>query len=194
MSTTVVVGRIGKAHGLKGELSVEPRTDEPDRRFADGAALTTEAPNDGPPHGPDRPATLTIKATRWHQSRLLVTFEEVADRNQADAVRGLVLLATIDEDETPEDPEEFYDHQLVGLDVVTSDGRTVGRLTEVIHGSAQDLLSITGEDGREVLVPFVKALVPAVDVPHRRIVVEDQPGLLAPTVEDKAVEDEAGGD
>jgi 16S rRNA processing protein RimM len=192
MSTTVVVGRIGKAHGLKGELSVEPRTDEPDRRFADGAVLTTETPSGGPPHGPGRPKALTVTATRWHQSRLLVTFEQIADRNQADAARGLILLATIDEGESPEDPEEYYDHQLVGLEVVTTDGRNVGRLAAVIHGYAQDLLSITDEHGREVLVPFVRALVPTVDVPHGKIVVEDRPGLLAPA-DNEAIEDEAGG-
>ena len=81
-TTEVVVGRIGKAHGLKGEVSVELRTDEPERRFADGVVLRTEAPRGGVPHGPGRPMALTVSVTRWHQSRLLVTFEEVAGRNQ----------------------------------------------------------------------------------------------------------------
>jgi 16S rRNA processing protein RimM len=86
--TEVVVGRIGKAHGIKGEVSVELRTDEPERRFGEGAVLRTQAPQGGQPHGPDRPAALTVRGTRWHQSRLLVTFEEVRDRNAAEAVRG----------------------------------------------------------------------------------------------------------
>jgi 16S rRNA processing protein RimM len=187
-STEVVVGRIGKAHGIRGEVSVEPRTDEPDRRFAPGAVLSTRTPRGGEPHGPGRPAALTVRATRWHQSRLLVTFEEITDRNQAEAARGLVLEVEVDPEETPEDPEEFYDHQLVGCVVVTTGGRPVGELREIVHGSAQDLLSIRGENGGEILVPFVSALVPVVDVPGRRIVVEDVPGLVSP-----AVEDEEGG-
>jgi 16S rRNA processing protein RimM len=184
-STEVVVGRIGRPHGVKGELSVEPRTDEPERRFTDGAVLVTEAPRGGAPHGAGRPETLTVTATRWHQSRLLVTFAEVTDRNQAEAVRGLILLATVDGTEAPADPEEYYDHQLVGLTVVTTDGVEVGELAEVVHGSAQDLLSIRAADGRDVLVPFVAQLVPTVDVPGRRIVVEDRPGLLGPVAEDE---------
>ena len=189
MSTIdVVVGRIGKAHGIKGELSVELRTDEPERRFAVGTVLATEAPGGGAPHGPGRPQALTVHATRWHQSRLLVTFTEIKDRNQAEAVRGLLLVATVDAAQLPDDPDEFYDHQLVGLQVVTTDGRPVGELAEVLHSSAQELLSIRAEDGREILVPFVAQLVPTVDVPGGRIVVEDQPGLLTP-----AVDDEEGG-
>jgi len=191
-STEVVVGRIGRAHGIKGEVSVEPRTDEPDRRFAVGAVLATEAPRGGAPHGPGRPAALTIRAVRWHQSRLLVTFEEITDRNQAEAARGLVLLATIDAEEVPEDPEEFYDHQLVGLRVVTTDGDDVGELAEVAHGSAQDLLVVRTGDGREVLVPFVSALVPVVDVRAGRIEVADRPGLITPLEEEAAAEHEGG--
>jgi len=183
-TTQVVVGRIGRAHGLKGEVSIEPRTDEPERRFAEGSVLAVENPMGGPPHGADRPTALTVKATRWHQSRLLVTFEEVQDRNQAEAVRGLVVVATIDASDTPEDPDEFYDHQLVGLNVLTTSGQEVGEVAEVVHSSAQDLLSIRAVDGREILVPFVAQLVPQVDVPGGRIVVEDLPGLLNPGTED----------
>jgi len=186
--TEVVVGRIGKPHGIKGEVTVELRTDEPDRRFADGAELTTQTPQGTAPHGPNRPRSLTVRSTRWHQSRLLVTFEEVADRNVAEAVRGLLLAVEVDPDEKPEDPEEFYDHQLVGLRVVTSDGAEVGELAEIVHGSAQDLLSVKAPDGREILVPFVSELVPEVDVAGGRVVVRDLPGLLTP-----AVEDEEGG-
>lgn len=193
MSTTeVVVGRIGKAHGIKGEVSVEPRTDEPERRFAVGAVLATETPRGAPPHGPDRPRKLTVRATRWHQSRLLVTFEEVADRTRAEAVRGLFLVTEVDEDETPDDPEEYYDHQLVGLRVFTADdGEPVGEVTEVVHGTAQDLLSVRTSDGREVLVPFVVPLVPLVDVRGKRVVVADRPGLLTPVTDQ---EPEPGGE
>ncbi|HZJ06097.1 MAG TPA: ribosome maturation factor RimM [Nocardioidaceae bacterium] len=190
MSTTeVVVGRIGKAHGLKGEVSVELRTDEPDRRFAANASLVTQTPRGGTPDSSEQPSRLTVTCTRWHQSRLLVTFAEVADRNRAESVRGLLLLTDVDSAETPEDPEEFYDHQLVGSTVVTADGEPVGELTELVHSSAQDLLSVRAADGREILIPFVAQLVPRVDVPNKRIVVEDVPGLLYPAIEDE----ESGG-
>jgi 16S rRNA processing protein RimM len=171
---TIVVGRIGKPHGIKGEVSVEPRTDEPDRRFADGAVLKTE--NKRP--GATGPGHLTVASTKWHSGRLLVRFEEIADRNAAEEARGTVLSIDFDPDERPEDPEEFYDHQLIGLAVVTTDGRPVGELREIVHGSAQDLLVITAE-GPDVLVPFVSELVPEVDVAGGRIVVEDRPGLLS---------------
>ncbi|MCW2752681.1 MAG: rimM [Marmoricola sp.] len=171
---TIVVGRIGRPHGIKGEVSVEPRTDEPDRRFADGEVLKSANKRPGAPG----PAHLTVAGSRWHSGRLLVRFEEIADRNAAEEARGTTLSIALDPDERPEDPEEYYDHQLVGLAVVTTDGRPVGTLREIVHGSAQDLLVITA-DGPDVLVPFVSQLVPQVDVPGGRIVVEDRPGLLS---------------
>lgn len=115
-------------------------------------------------------------------------FTEIKDRTGAEAARGLILHTEVDADETPEDPEEFYDHQLVGLAVVTAAGDPVGELVEVVHGTAQDLLSVRARDGREILVPFVSELVPTVDLDGGQIVVEDRPGLLAP-----AVENEEGG-
>jgi 16S rRNA processing protein RimM len=159
---------------------VEPRTDEPERRFADGAVLRTRTPSGSAPSGPDRPASLTVERTRWHQSRLLVTFAELADRTAAEAVRGLTLVTDVDATETPEDPEEYYDHQLVGLAVVTTDGAAVGEVVEVLHGAGQDLLSVRTAEGREVLVPFVTALVPVVDVDAGRVEVADRPGLITP--------------
>ena len=160
-----MVGRIGRAHGLKGEVFVEPRTDEPERRFAAGQVLATGA------------ASLTVAASRTHSGRLVVQFEEIADRTAAEASRGTELTCRVDPDELPEDPDEFYDHQLAGLRVETTDGDTVGELERVLHGAAQDLLVIRTPD-REVLFPFVSALVPEVDVPGGRIVIDDKPGLL----------------
>ena len=170
----LVVGRIGKAHGLRGEVSVEPRTDEPERRFAVGARLGVESKRPGSLEA----ATLTVARTRWHSGRLLVTFEEIADRNAAEDARGTVLVVPVDPDERPEDPEEFYDHQLVGLAVVTTAGEPLGKLTEVVHGAAQDLLVVSSGD-REVLVPFVSELVPEVDLTAGRVVVDDRPGLFS---------------
>jgi 16S rRNA processing protein RimM len=170
----LVVGRIGKPHGLKGEVSVEPRTDEPDRRFAVGARLRVERNRPGSRDD----AAFTVAGTRWHSGRLLVTFEEISDRNAAEDARGTLLVVPVDPDETPADPEEFYDHQLVGLSVVTTTGDVVGQLTEVVHGAAQDLLVVAVGD-REVLVPFVAELVPEVDLSGGRVVVDDRPGLFA---------------
>lgn len=178
MSTEVVVGRIGKAHGIRGEVSVEPRTDEPDRRFALGAALAAARPN-----GADS-QTLTVKATRWHQDRLLVVFAELPDRNAAEAARGLVLRVAVDPDDSPDDPEEYYDHQLLGLSAFTTHGEAVGVVTEVIHTAGQDLLAIQTADG-ESLVPFVRALVPVVDLAARRLEIADRPGLLTPLPDDE---------
>jgi len=176
----VVIGRIGKPHGIRGEVTLDVRTDEPERRFAPGTTLRAEAPA-----GADRrPSSLTVARARWHQSTLLVTFEELADRNAAEAARGTVLHATIAHDETPEDPEEYYDHQLVGLDVVDLDGSPLGTVKALVHGSAQDLLTVRTPDGRDTLVPFVSALVPEVDLTAGRIVVADRPGLVSPFPDD----------
>jgi 16S rRNA processing protein RimM len=177
-TTEVVVGRIGKPHGIRGELSVEVRTDEPERRFADGAVLATQTPQGTPPRGPGRPTALTVRTSRRHQSRLLVTFEEIAGRTQAEAVRGLMLVAAIDADESPEAADEFYDHQLLGLAVVTEDGARIGELAEIVHGAAQDLLVVRTAAGLEVLVPFVSEIVPRVDLAAGIVEVADRPGLL----------------
>ena len=178
-SIEVLVGRIGKPHGVRGHVTVDVRTDEPERRFAAGARLKAV-----PPKGSalDLDA-LTVEATRWHQGVLHVLFEEVADRNGAEAVRGVLLYAHLDAEARPEDPEEFYDHQLVGLAVYDTDGALRGEVTGLVHGGAQDLLSIKTPTRRDVLVPFVTALVPEVDLEGRRIVVADRPGLLEPVDE-----------
>lgn len=189
----VVVGRIGKPHGVKGEVSVELRTDEPERRFAGETVLATQQPPGTVSQPPAHPSSLTVRATRWHQSRLLVTFAEVTDRTSAEAARGLLLVATVDLDDSPEDPEEFYDHQLIGFRVVTSEGEPVGELCEILHRPGQDLLGVRAADGRELLVPFVSQLVPEVDVPNGQIVVRDLPGLLTPRGEDPPGEGEESG-
>jgi 16S rRNA processing protein RimM len=182
----VVVGRLGRPHGVRGELTVELRTDEPERRFADGAVLAVRRPT-GRAAGSGASARherLTVAGTRWHQDRLLVSFEEIPDRNAAEAARGLLLVVTVDPGERPEDPEEFYDHQLVGLAVVTLDGRAEGTVVEVLHAGAQDLLVVRREGRDDALVPFVSALVPEVDLAAGRVVVADRPGLLEPLPDD----------
>ncbi|GAA2147692.1 ribosome maturation factor RimM [Nocardioides koreensis] len=180
-SIEVVVGRIGKPHGVRGEVTLDVRTDEPERRFVTGAVLRAE-----PPRGSATAlSSVTVARARWHQTTLLVTFEEIGDRNAAEAARGLVLHATIPADESPEDPDEFYDHQLVGLAAYDLDGAALGEVSGLVHGGAQDLLTIRTPDGRDALVPFVKALVPEVDLVARRVVVADRPGLVTPLPEDE---------
>ncbi len=171
----VVVGRIGKPHGLRGEVTVEVRTDEPERRFVAGSTVTAQPPR-GSASGL---SSLEIVSVRWHQTTLLVKFAEIPDRTAAEGARGTLLLAHLEPSESPEDPEEFYDHQLVGLSAVDLEGRVIGTVTGVVHG-AQDLLEVEATDGRPTLVPFVSALVPEVDVPGGRVVVADRPGLVAP--------------
>ncbi|MCW2793215.1 MAG: rimM [Nocardioides sp.] len=176
----VVVGRIGKPHGVRGEVTVDVRSDEPDRRFAVGNVLRAEAPR-----GSASPLTsMRVVRVRWHQTTLLVTFAELTDRTTAEAARGIVLHATVPADETPEDPDEFYDHHLVGLAAYDVDGTHLGEVTALVHGGAQDLLTVKALDGRNTLVPFVKALVPEVDLAGGRVVIADRPGLVTPLPED----------
>ncbi|MFI6582127.1 ribosome maturation factor RimM [Embleya sp. NPDC050493] len=165
----LVVGRIGKAHGIKGQVTVEVRTDEPELRLAPGAVLMTDPPSVGP---------LTIADGRVHSGRLLLTIEGVTTRSGAEALRNTLLIAEIDPEELPEDPEEYYDHQLIGLDVVTADGEAVGELTEVVHLPSQDLLLVRRSDGREVMIPFVHQIVPEIDLENQRAVITPPPGLL----------------
>ncbi|WP_028645354.1 ribosome maturation factor RimM [Nocardioides sp. URHA0020] len=180
-STDVVVGRIGKAHGLRGDVTINVRTDEPERRFAAGAVLDVEAPSGS--------ATtlrrVTVASSRWHSSVLLVRFEEIPDRNAAEAARGILLHASIPAGESPEDPDEYYDHQLVGLTAYDLSGAELGTVTGLVHGGAQDLLAVRALDRRDTLVPFVKALVPEVDLAGRRVVIADRPGLVAPLPDDE---------
>jgi 16S rRNA processing protein RimM len=177
----VVVGRIGKPHGVRGEVTVDVRTDEPERRFATGATLRAEPPSGSA----SRLRALRVTGSRRHQSTLLVTFAELTDRTTAEAARGIVLHATIRVDESPEDPDEFYDHQLVGLAAYDVDGTHLGEVTGLVHGGAQDLLAVRALDGRATLVPFVTALVPEVDLAGGRVVVADRPGLVAPLPDDE---------
>ena len=172
----MVVGRIGRPHGLRGEVTVDVRTDEPERRFVVGATLRAQPP----PGSASRLVSLAVAGVRWHQSSLLVRFAEIGDRTAAEAARGVVLHATVDAAETPADTDEYYDHQLVGLAAYDVAGSRLGEVVEVVHGAAQDLLTVRTEDGRRALVPFVAALVPVVDLAGRRVVISDRPGLVSP--------------
>jgi 16S rRNA processing protein RimM len=165
----VVIGRIGRPHGIRGEVTVEVRTDSPDDRYAPGAVLLTEPASSGP---------LTVAGVRWHQGRMLLALDGVVDRNAAEALRGVILSAVVDQSDAPEDPDEFYDHQLRGLRVELADGTALGELADVVHLPAQDLLSVITPDSREILVPFVSEFVPTIDVAGGKVVITPPPGLL----------------
>jgi 16S rRNA processing protein RimM len=165
----LVVGRIGKAHGLRGEVTVEVRTDDPDLRFAPGAVLETDPARRGP---------LTVASGRVQGGRLVLRFEGVEDRTAAEGLRNTMLIVEADPDELPDDPDEFYDHQLVGLRVVTVDGRDVGTVTEMLHLPTQDVFVVTRADGREALIPFVEEIVPDVDLDEQTVLVDPPEGLL----------------
>ena len=169
----VVVARIGRPHGVRGDVTVDPRTDEPDRRLARGAVLVTDS---------SRYPTLTVDTSRWHSGRLLLHFEEVTGRTDVESLRGALLSVDVDPDERPADAEEFYDHQLIGLHVVTLAGAPVGIVSEVVHG-AQDLLVVVRPEGGAVMIPFVAAIVPVVDLEAGRVVVDPPGGLLELTGE-----------
>ena len=167
MSTETIVGVIGRPHGVRGEVAVELRTDEPERRFAPGQVLRDE--------GGTRP--FTVQSVRDHSGRLLVRFAEVADRETAEAVRGTLLIAAVEPEERPLEPEEFYDRQLIGLQVRRADGVVVGTVNSVLHLPSQEVLEVETANGPR-LVPFVTALVPHIDLEACCLTVADVAGLL----------------
>lgn len=167
----LVVGRISRPHGVRGELAVEVRTDDPELRLAAGAVLATEPGAAGP---------LTVTRARWHSGRLLLSFDGVTGREQADQLRGILLVVDSAELEDVAGPDEFRDHQLIGLTVIGPGGEHIGEVSDVLH-HGQDLLVIAGvgqRAGVEIMVPFVAELVPEVDLPGRRLVIDPPAGLL----------------
>jgi 16S rRNA processing protein RimM len=163
----VIVGIVGRPHGIKGEVTIDVRTDEPARRFAPGAVLRRE--------GGGEP--LTVATARDHGGRLLLRFGEHPDRTAVESLRGTVLVVDVDPSERPVDDEEYYDHQLAGLRVLDADGAEVGTIADVVHLPEQDLLEVDLADGPR-LIPFVEALVPVVDLAGGAVRLADVPGLL----------------
>lgn len=180
----LVVARIGRAHGIKGEVTVEVRTDEPELRLGPGAVLTTDPASAGP---------LTIETGRVHSGRLLLRFEGVSDRSAAEALRNTLLIAEIDPEELPEGEDEYYDHQLIDLDVVTADGTEVGRITEISHLPSQDLFIVERPDGSEVLIPFVEEIVGEIDLEEQKAVITPPPGLIDDRAEIASSREDASG-
>ena len=175
----LVVGQIGKAHGIRGEVSVVVRTDEPEERFVAGAVFTTEVPRVGAASGAHRaPDKLTLTSLRWHQGRIIAQFEGVDDRNGAEALRGVLLQVNSSDVPLSDDPDEFHDHQLIGLRVVSIDGTDLGSVAGIDHAPASDLLVLDKSVGGTALIPFVSQMVPKVDVAGGRVIVDLPNGLL----------------
>jgi len=164
----VTVGRIGRPHGVRGDVVVGVRTDEPELRFARGSRLDTDPAALGP---------LTVAGTKWHSGELLVRFEGIGDRDAAADLRGAWLLVDSATLARPDDPDEFNDSDLRGLAVRTLDGTDVGVVDDVLH-SGQDTLVVKAADGRVIMIPFVKAIVPEVDVPAGCLAIDPPEGLL----------------
>ncbi|MDQ2738224.1 MAG: ribosome maturation factor RimM [Actinomycetota bacterium] len=168
--TELQVGRIGRAHGIRGEVTVNPFTDDPASRFAVGAQLRTDSLA--------RPV-LTVSGARQSGPVQVVGFDGIVDRNTAETLRGIHLLVDAESLPEPDDDDEFYDHQLIGLAVHHLNGAVLGEVVDVMHPPAAPVLVVDRPDGTQELVPFVKALVPEVDLRTRRLVVDPPDGMFA---------------
>lgn len=166
-----VVARIGKPHGIRGEVTVQLHTDDPAGRFIPGRVLPTRAAS-----GSGTPKTLTVRSARDHNGIWLLGFEEIPDRTGAEGLRGALLLLPADAPEVEDDA--WYAEDLVGLRAERPDGRLIGTVTGLVVGAAQDRLVLDLASGGTAEVPFVRALVPVVDVPGGRVVIDPPEGLL----------------
>ena len=164
----LVVGRIGRAHGVHGEATIEIRTDLPEERFFVGATLTTDPRHLGP---------LTVESVRDHNGILLLKFKEASNRNAIEALRNTLLLAEVDMEQEAQYEDEYHVQQLIGCDVVDASGNQLGTLTDVLNLPGQDVLALKTPQG-EVLIPFVLEFVPEIDIAAKRLVVTPPPGLL----------------
>ncbi len=179
--TQLRVGRLLKAHGLKGALKVELYTDEPERRFVPGAVFSLQVPTSSRWHG----KTIELAELRWYNGHPVAFFVDVTDRTTAESLVKAILWVDKATAELPDEPDAWYDHQLVGLRVLR-DGERVGTVARVDHLPAQDLLAVATPSGEEVLVPFVSAIVPTVDLAAGAITVTPPVGLFEPAPDDDA--------
>ena len=160
----LVVGRIGRAHGVLGEATIEVQTDDPDIRFQIGNKLTLD---DG--------KQLTIRSSRWHNQILLLAFDGVTDRNQIEELRDQLISSDVDLDSLA--PGEYHFQQLIGCEVFQQNGELIGPVDEIVKLPGQDLLSVN-RAGAQVLIPMVKQIIIEIDVSAKKIVVNPPEGLL----------------
>ncbi len=164
--TMIVVGRIGRPQGIKGEVTVEVRTDDPEDRFAAGRVLHSDK---GPLH---------VEGSRYQGKFLVVAFEGVHDRNGAELLRDTILSLPVDDLPPLAEEDEYYDTQLIGLTARLTDGTVLGPIADVLHLPHGDVLAVTRDEAPELLIPFVKAIVPVVDLAAGHVVVDPPEGLL----------------
>lgn len=163
----LVVGRLGRPHGIRGEITCQVRTDDPDTRLAVGSVLCTDPTAIGP---------LTITGSKVHSGIRILTFDGISDRSAAESLRGVLL--TIETADLPDnDPDEFYDHQLIGLAVLDVSGAKLGTVRDVLHPPASPVLEVRTASG-DVLVPFVSAIVPEVDLAAGTLTVTPPSGMF----------------
>lgn len=173
------IGRLTKAHGLKGGIKVEMFTDDPDGRFTPGAVFTLQVPTSSPWHG----KTIELSELKWYNSHAVAFFKDVPDRSVAETLIKAILWIDHDLTDLPDEDDAWFDHQLIGLTVVR-DGKKVGTVAQIDHFPAQDLLTVTTESG-DVLVPFVKAIVSAVDIDAGTLTVTPPVGLFEELPDDE---------
>ncbi|MGB9034577.1 ribosome maturation factor RimM [Arthrobacter sp. UCD-GKA] len=174
------VARIGKPHGIRGEVTVQVLTDAPEDRFVPGAVFEVEHPSI---------KQLTVEGARWNKEILLLAFEELLDRNTAETVRGAKLF--IDTEEVEDDSEGWYEHELVDLEARVDD-KVVGKVTALRTGNVQDLLVVESIEGDEIYVPFVEDIVPEVNIEGGYIMLTPPAGLFEVNREDGSGENAAG--
>ena len=173
------VGRLTKAHGLKGALKLELYTDEPDLRFQPGAQVSLQVPTDSPWFGQQ----LTVKELRYYNNHPVVFFDGVDDRTAAESLSRAILWVEYDPEARPSEEDAWFDHQLVGLDILRDDA-VIGQIQRLDHLPAQDLIVVATNGGDEVLLPFVKQFVPEVNIEGGFIRVTPPGGLFEPLEED----------
>ncbi|CAH0134790.1 Ribosome maturation factor RimM [Arthrobacter sp. Bi83] len=172
------VARIGKPHGIRGEVTVQVLTDAPDDRFVPGTELVVEPASAGP---------LTVLSARWNKDILLLAFEEIETRNEAETLRGAKLF--IETEELDEDDDEgWYEHELVGLEARVG-SQVVGKISGLNTMPVQDLLVVETPDGKEILIPFVEQIVPEVNVEEGYVLVTPPAGLFEINTDDSTAED-----
>jgi len=176
--TQLRVGRLTKAHGLKGAIKVELYTDAPERRFVPGAVFSLQVPTSSPWHG----KTIELIELKWYNSHPVAFFKDISDRTQAESLIKAILWIDHDLAEASDEEDAWFDHQLVGLTVLR-DGVSVGTITQIDHFPAQDLLTVKTSTG-DVLVPFVKAIVASVDIDAGTMTVTPPLGLFEEVADD----------
>ncbi|MEQ1736305.1 MAG: ribosome maturation factor RimM [Rhodoglobus sp.] len=186
-NTELRVGRLTKAHGLKGAIKVELYTDAPERRFVPGAVFALQVPTDSPWHG----KTIELTELKFYNTQPVAFFKDISDRTMAESLIKAILWIDQDLDATPDEEDAWFDHQLVGLTVLR-DGTPVGTVSQVDHLPAQDLLTVATSSG-DVLVPFVKAIVTSGDIEAGTMTVTPPQGLFEEPPDDEPEPPAASG-